>query len=73
MLLPLAVTSTNAMMRRLGRRWQKLHRLIYPIAIFGVWHYWWQVKKDIREPLIYAVLLALLLGWRLWRRQLRAT
>ena len=73
MLLPLAVTSTNAMMRRLGRRWQKLHRLIYPIAIFGVWHYWWQVKKDIREPLIYAVLLALLVGWRLWRRQRRAT
>lgn len=69
MLLPLAITSTNAMMRRLKRRWQSLHRLIYPIAILGVWHYWWQVKKDIREPLIYAALLALLLGWRLWRRQ----
>ena len=68
MLLPLAATSTNAMMRRLKRRWQSLHRLIYPIAILGVWHYWWQVKKDIREPLIYAALLALLLGWRLWRR-----
>jgi sulfoxide reductase heme-binding subunit YedZ len=69
MLLPLAITSTNAMMRRLKRRWQSLHRLIYPIAILGVWHYWWQVKKDIREPLLYAALLALLLGWRLWRRQ----
>lgn len=73
LLVPLAVTSTNAMMRRLKRRWQSLHRLIYVIAILGVWHYWWQVKKDIREPLIYAVLLSLLLGWRLWRRQRSAT
>lgn len=71
MLLPLAITSTNGMMRRLGRRWQSLHRLIYPIAILGVWHYWWQVKKDIREPLLYAAILTLLLGWRLWRRQSR--
>jgi methionine sulfoxide reductase heme-binding subunit len=67
LLVPLAVTSTNAMMRRLKRRWQSLHRLVYAIAILGVWHYWWQVKKDIREPLIYAGLLALLLGWRGWR------
>jgi sulfoxide reductase heme-binding subunit YedZ len=69
LLIPLAVTSTNAMMRRLKRRWQVLHRLIYPIAILGVWHYWWQVKKDIREPLIYAAILAALLGWRLWKRR----
>jgi len=67
LLVPLAATSTNAMMRRLKRRWQALHRLVYPIAILGVWHYWWQVKKDIREPLLYVALLALLLGWRLWR------
>jgi methionine sulfoxide reductase heme-binding subunit len=67
LLVPLAVTSTNAMMRRLKRRWQRLHRLVYPIAILGVWHYWWQVKKDIREPLIYAAALALLLGWRVVR------
>ena len=67
LLVPLAVTSTNAMMRRLRRRWQRLHRLVYLIAVLGVWHYWWQVKKDIREPLIYATLLALLLGWRAWR------
>ncbi len=66
LLVPLAVTSTNGMMRRLGRRWQSLHRLIYPIAILGVWHLWWQVKQDIREPLIYAVILAGLLGYRLW-------
>ncbi|NNF60000.1 MAG: sulfoxide reductase heme-binding subunit YedZ, partial [Gammaproteobacteria bacterium] len=52
MLIPLAVTSTNAMMRRLGRRWQQLHYLVYPAAILGVWHFWWQVKEDIREPVI---------------------
>jgi sulfoxide reductase heme-binding subunit YedZ len=73
LLVPLAITSTNAMMRRLKRRWQSLHRLIYAIAILGVWHYWWQVKKDIREPLLYALILAVLLGWRLWRRQRKAT
>jgi sulfoxide reductase heme-binding subunit YedZ len=68
-LTALAATSTNGMMRRLKRRWQQLHRLVYVAAAFGVWHYWWQVKKDIREPLLYAAGLALLLGWRLWRRQ----
>lgn len=68
MLLPLAVTSTNAMMRRLKRNWQKLHRLIYVIALLGVWHYWWQVKKDIRGPLLYACLLAALLLWRWFKR-----
>lgn len=68
MLIPLAITSTNAMIRRLGRRWQQLHRLVYPAAILGVWHFWWQVKEDIREPLIYAVILAVLLGYRVWRR-----
>jgi sulfoxide reductase heme-binding subunit YedZ len=65
LLVPLAVTSTNRMMRRLGRRWQKLHRLIYLIVILGVWHYWWQVKKDIRLPLLYAGMVAVLLGFRL--------
>ena len=64
MLIPLAITSTNRMMRRLGRRWQKLHRLIYVIAMLGVWHYYWQVKRDVREPLIYAAILAVLLGYR---------
>jgi sulfoxide reductase heme-binding subunit YedZ len=69
LLLPLAATSTNAMMRRLGSRWQKLHRLVYVIAVLGVWHFWWQVKQDIREPLAYAVILAALLGWRAWNRR----
>jgi sulfoxide reductase heme-binding subunit YedZ len=72
LLLPLAATSTNRMMRRLGKRWQTLHRLVYPIAILGVWHFWWQVKEDIREPLIYASVLAVLLGLRLWYRWRKA-
>jgi methionine sulfoxide reductase heme-binding subunit len=71
LLIPLAVTSTNKMMRRLGRRWQKLHRLIYVIAVLGVWHFYWQVKRDVREPLIYAAILALLLGFRWLKAQQR--
>ncbi|HTV76932.1 MAG TPA: protein-methionine-sulfoxide reductase heme-binding subunit MsrQ [Steroidobacteraceae bacterium] len=65
LMVPLAITSTNRMMRRLGRRWQKLHRLIYLIVILGVWHYWWQVKKDIRQPALYVGMVAVLLGIRL--------
>jgi methionine sulfoxide reductase heme-binding subunit len=66
LLIPLAVTSTNAMMKKLGgRRWQMLHRLIYPIAIFAVLHYWWLVKKDITQPLIYATILTILLAYRI--------
>jgi sulfoxide reductase heme-binding subunit YedZ len=67
-LLPLAATSTNGMMRRLGRRWQSLHRLVYVIAVLGVWHFYWQVKRDVREPLLYAAILAALLGYRVVRR-----
>ena len=65
LLLPLAATSTRGMMRRLGRRWQKLHRLVYVIATLGVWHFYWQVKLDTLEPTIYALILAVLLGTRL--------
>jgi len=68
-LLALAVTSTNGMRRRLGRRWQKLHYGVYIAGILGVWHYWWQVKLDASDPAIYAVLLAALLGYRLWWRK----
>ncbi|BAE51873.1 sulfite oxidase heme-binding subunit YedZ [Paramagnetospirillum magneticum] len=65
LLIPLALTSTNAMMRRLGgRRWQALHRLVYVIAPLGVAHHWMMVKKDITEPAIHAAILAVLLGWR---------
>ena len=72
LLIPLAVTSTNAMMKKLGgKRWQMLHRLIYPIAIFAVLHYWWLVKKDITQPLIYAAVLATLLGYRVWIKRLK--
>jgi len=71
LLIPLAVTSTNGMMRRLGRRWQSLHRLVYAIAILGVWHFYWQVKRDVREPLIYAGILGILLGYRLLRARTR--
>jgi len=68
-LLALAVTSTNGMRRRLGRRWQKLHYSVYIAGVLGVWHYWWQVKLDASDPAIYAVLLAALLGYRLWWRK----
>jgi sulfoxide reductase heme-binding subunit YedZ len=66
LLIPLAATSTNAMVKRLGgKNWQRLHRLVYVIAILGVTHYWWLVKKDITQPLIYALILAALLAFRL--------
>ena len=66
MLVPLAVTSTKGMMRRLGKRWQKLHRLVYVIAIAGVWHFYWQVKLDALDPMLYALVLAGLLGTRVY-------
>jgi sulfoxide reductase heme-binding subunit YedZ len=68
LLWPLAITSTKRMMRRLGSRWQKLHRLTYVAAILGVWHNYWQVKADIRTPVTYALVLLLLLGYRAYRR-----
>ena len=66
MLIPLAVTSTRGMMRRLGKRWQKLHRLVYIIAIAGVWHFYWQVKLDTLDATVYALVLAALLGARVY-------
>jgi sulfoxide reductase heme-binding subunit YedZ len=71
LLLAMAVTSTNGMRRRLGKRWQQLHYSVYVVGILGVWHYWWQVKLDAREPALYAAILALLLGYRLARNRLR--
>jgi sulfoxide reductase heme-binding subunit YedZ len=66
LMVPLAVTSTNAMVRRLGAwQWQTLHRLIYIIAPLGVLHFWWMVKRDITEPAIYAAVLAMLLMYRI--------
>lgn len=68
LMIPLAVTSTQGWIRRLGRRWAVLHRLVYASAVAGVVHFLWLVKIDIGEPLIYAVILAILLGARLAHR-----
>ncbi|MBI3611194.1 MAG: sulfoxide reductase heme-binding subunit YedZ [Nitrospirae bacterium] len=66
LLIPLAVTSTNKMQRRMRRRWKQLHYFVYPIAIGAVIHFWWMVKKDITRPAFYAMVLALLLGLRIY-------
>ena len=66
MLVALAVTSTTASIRRLGKKWVALHRLIYVAAVLGVIHYWMSVKRDIREPALYALIFAALLGYRAW-------
>jgi DMSO/TMAO reductase YedYZ heme-binding membrane subunit len=70
-MIPLAITSTNGMIKRLGgKRWRALHRLAYVAAIAGVIHYYMQVKADTRQPLVFAAVLAVLLGYRLlnyWR------
>ncbi|MEQ1908849.1 MAG: protein-methionine-sulfoxide reductase heme-binding subunit MsrQ [Vicinamibacterales bacterium] len=65
-LTALAVTSTTGAIRRLGRRWQQLHRAVYVAAIGAVVHFWWLVKADITRPRQWAVVLTLLLGFRLW-------
>lgn len=65
LLTAMAMTSTNGMRRRMGRAWDNLHYSVYAVGALGVWHYWWQVKADIREPLIYAVVLTALLGSRI--------
>lgn len=64
LMVPLAITSTDRMMRRLGRSWRTLHRTIYLIAVLGVLHFWWLVKRDITEPLIYTLILCVLLALR---------
>lgn len=68
LLLPLAITSTRAWMRRLGRRWVVLHRLVYAAAVAGCLHYLWLVKADLLEPLVYSAILAVLLAMRVWPR-----
>jgi sulfoxide reductase heme-binding subunit YedZ len=69
LMVPLALTSFKAAIRKLGRNWQRLHRLIYPLTLLAVLHFWWLADSKARTemPLIYAVLLAVLLGERLWR------
>jgi len=72
LMVPLAATSTAGMIRRLGRRWQTLHRLVYVSGVLGVVHYWWLVKADISSPIRYAALVAALLVLRVfWRRKKR--
>ncbi|MGB0697430.1 MAG: sulfite oxidase heme-binding subunit YedZ [Rhodospirillaceae bacterium] len=72
LLIPLAITSTRGWMMRLGgKAWQNLHKLIYPAAILGVVHYFFLVKADISEPMLFAAALAVLLGWRLHRKLTR--
>ena len=66
LLTPLAVTSTNGMMRRMGKQWKRLHQLIYLIGILAVIHFFWMVKLDISEPTLYAIILAVLFAERLF-------
>ena len=74
MLIPLAITSNRFSIRRLKQRWQKLHKLVYPIAALGVLHFLWLVKADVLEPVIYGIILIILLGIRAWwDRQARAS
>jgi len=68
LMIPLAVTSTSGMIRRLGKRWQQLHYLVYGIAILGVIHFYWLVKSDISRPAQYGLVLAVLLGFRLYHK-----
>lgn len=69
--LPLAITSNQAMMRLLRQRWKQLHKSIYLIAIFGVVHFIWLVKKDLREPILFALILSVLLGIRIYYKYKR--
>jgi sulfoxide reductase heme-binding subunit YedZ len=70
MMVPLAATSTNAMIKRLGaKRWKRLHWLAYPAAIAGVTHYWMEVKADTRIPRAFAIALAILLAYRLLEKR----
>ncbi len=64
--IPLAITSNNAMIKRLKNNWKKLHQTVYAIAILAVLHYWWLVKKDLTEPIIFALVLTILLCLRIY-------
>lgn len=71
LMLPLALTSFNAAIRWLGGpRWQRLHRLVYAVAVLACVHFWWMrtAKNNLADPFFHAAVLALLLGWRLWHR-----
>ncbi|MEI6813760.1 MAG: protein-methionine-sulfoxide reductase heme-binding subunit MsrQ [bacterium] len=74
LMIPLTVTSTKAMIRRLGgKNWSRLHTLVYPIGILGVVHYWMSVKKDIEEPAMFAAFFVVLYAFRIWKWQVKRT
>ena len=64
----LGVTSTNSMVRRLGKNWKRLHKFIYAASILAIVHLWWILRTDVTEAVIYGVLLAILLGYRIFRK-----
>ena len=68
LLIPLALTSIDAMQRKLQNAWVKLHKLVYVVSILAILHFWWLVKADLFEPIIYASILAVLLGYRVFTR-----
>jgi sulfoxide reductase heme-binding subunit YedZ len=69
-LVPLALTSTRKAQRRLGKKWKRLHQLVYPISIFAVLHFFWLVKADLLKPAIYGLCLLALLGYRFYKHRL---
>ncbi len=71
LLLAMAATSFARARQRMGRSWQTLHNSVYLVGILGVWHYWWQVRADFAEPLLYAVILTALLGYRVFDQMRR--
>ena len=77
LLIPLAITSTTGWVKRLGgKRWQKLHRVVYVSAVGGVLHFWWLVKADTRRPMIFGAVLLVLLGYRVgtwWKKRLQSS
>ncbi len=70
-LIPLGITSTKGMIRRLGKKWRKLHMLVYPIAILGVVHFYMMIRADFSRPYIYGAIILLLLGYRVWKNRQR--
>tara|TARA_B100001105_G_scaffold88121_1_gene69916 strand:- start:867 stop:1478 length:612 start_codon:yes stop_codon:yes gene_type:complete len=65
LLFIMAVTSPNSIRRKMGVKWYQIHKSIYVVSVLGIWHFWWQVKLDAREPLIYAIIISILLLYRL--------
>jgi sulfoxide reductase heme-binding subunit YedZ len=71
LLIAMAITSTGGMRRRMGQSWTRLHYSVYAVGMLSVWHYWWQAKKDTSDAWIYAAILAVLLGYRVWWKKFR--